>query len=104
MHHGQAGTTLKTHSSTAQWDEPIVLTFNGQPHTAVLNVDKDNQNAKVIINRNHDAVIEIGYDTEVSVALPTKYDYSSIVERLRQYYNIYKIPKTRTDFSFEAVL
>jgi hypothetical protein len=87
-----------------QWDEPIVLTFNGQPHTAVLNVDKDNQNAKVIINRNHDAVIEIGYDTEVSVALPTKYDYSSIVERLRQYYNIYKIPKTRTDFNFEAVL
>jgi hypothetical protein len=87
-----------------QWDEPIVLTFNGQQHTAVLNVDKDNQNAKVIINRNHDAVIEIGYDTEVSVALPTKYDYSSIVHQLRQYYNIYKIPKTRTDFNFEAVL
>jgi hypothetical protein len=87
-----------------QWDEPMVLTFNGQQHTAVLNVDKDNQTAEVRVNRNHDAVIEIGYDTEVSVALPTKYDYSSIVHQLRQYYNIYKIPKTRTNFSFEAVL
>jgi hypothetical protein len=87
-----------------QWDEPIVLTFNGQQHTAVLNVDKDNQTSEVRVNRNHDAVIEIGNDTEVSVALPTKYDYNSIVDELKQYYKIYKIPKTRTDFSFEAVL
>jgi hypothetical protein len=87
-----------------KWDEPIVLTFNGQQYTAVLNVDKDIQTAEVRVNRNHDAVIEIGNDTEVSVALPTKYDYSSIVNQLRHYYNIYKIPKIRTDFSFEAVL
>jgi hypothetical protein len=53
-----------------QWDEPIVLTFNGQQHRAVLYVDKDNQDAKVIINRNYDAVIDIGNDTEVSVGLP----------------------------------
>ena len=86
-----------------QWDEPIVLTFNGQQHTAVLYVDKDNQNVKVIINRNFDAVIEIGNDTEDSVALPTKDDYGSILNQLRQYYKIYKIPKTRTDFSFEEV-
>jgi hypothetical protein len=37
-----------------QWDEPIVLTFNGQNNTAILNVDKDNQNAKVIINHLYD--------------------------------------------------
>jgi len=84
-----------------QWDEPIVLTFNGQQYRAVLDVDKDSQNAKVIINRNHDAVIEI--DTEVSVALPTNYDYGSTVDQLREYYKIYKIPKRRTDFSFEEV-
>jgi hypothetical protein len=86
-----------------QWNEPIVLTFNGQQYTAVLNVDKDNQSAKVIVNRKHDAVIEIGNDTEVSVALPIKSDYGSIVDQFRQYYKIYKIPKRRTDFSFEAV-
>jgi len=86
-----------------QWDEPIVLTFNRQQYKAVLSVDKDSQNAKVIINRNHDAVIEIGNDTEVSVALPTKRDYSSIVDQLRQYYKIYKIPKRLTEFSFEEV-
>jgi hypothetical protein len=87
-----------------QWYEPIALTFNGQQNTAVLNVDKDNQNAKVIINRKHDAVIEIGNDTEVSVALPTKYDYSSsTIDQLRQYYKIYKIPKRRIDFSFDVV-
>jgi hypothetical protein len=87
-----------------QWDEPIVLTFNGQQHTAVLNVDKDNQTAEVRVNRNYEAIIKIGNDTEVSVALPTKYDYNPIVEELKQYYKIYKIPKTRTDISFEAVL
>ena len=86
-----------------QWYEPIVLTFNGQQYTAALHVDKDNQNAKVIINRNHDAVIEIGNDTEVSVALPIKSDYDSVVDQLRQYYKIYKIPKVRTEFSFEAM-
>jgi hypothetical protein len=86
-----------------QWDEPIVLTFNEQRHTAVLSVDKDNQDAKVIINRNYDSVIDIGTDTEVSVALPTRYDYGSILDQLKQYYKIYKIPKTRIDFSFEEM-
>jgi hypothetical protein len=84
-----------------QWDEPIVLTFNGQRHTAVLYVDKDNQGAKVIINLDYDTVIDIGNDTEVSVGLPTRHDYGSILDQLKQYYKIYKIPKTRIDFSFE---
>lgn len=86
-----------------QWNEPIILTFNGRQHTAVLYVDKDNQDAKVIINRNYDSVIDISNDTEVSVALPTKYDYCSILDQLKQYYKIYKIPKRRIDFSFEEV-
>jgi hypothetical protein len=86
-----------------QWDEPIVLTFNGQQYTAVLYVDKDNQDAKVIINRNYEPVIDIGNDTEISVALPTKYDYDSMLDQLKQYYKIYKIPKIRIDFSFEEM-
>src|SRR5438270_10068335 len=68
-----------------QGDEPVVLMFNGQQYTAVLNVDKDNQDAKVIINCNYDTVIDIGNDTEVSVALPTRYDYDSILDQLKQY-------------------
>ena len=44
---------------------------------------------------------KIGSDTEVSVALPTKRDYGQIVKELRQYYNIYRIPKTRFDFSLD---
>jgi hypothetical protein len=86
-----------------QWDEPIVLTFNGQQYTAVLYVDKDNQDAKVIINHNYDAVIDIGNDTEVSIVLPVKYDYVSILNELKHYYKIYKIPKTRIDFGFEEM-
>jgi hypothetical protein len=86
-----------------QWDEPIVLTFNGQQYTAVLYVDKDNQDAKVIINRDYDAVIDIDNDTQVSVALPIRYDYGSILDELKQYYKIYKIPKTRIDFSFKEM-
>jgi hypothetical protein len=69
----------------------------------IQRVDKDNQESKVIINRNYDSVIDIGTDTEVSVALPTRHDYGLILDQLKQYYKIYKIPKTRTDFSFEEV-
>lgn len=57
--------------------------------------------AKVIINRDYNAVIN-NTDTTVSVALPMVYDYEDALHYLRQYYNIYKVPKIRTEFSFVA--
>jgi hypothetical protein len=100
---GYASWTSSEDSFTdKQWEEPVILTFNGQQHTALLHVDTDKQDARVIINRNYNAAIEeIGNDTEVSVALPTKYDYESVLGQLRQYYRIYKIPKIRIDISLD---
>ena len=84
-----------------QWEEPMILTFNRQRYTVLLHVDTEVDEAKVIINRESDAVID-NTDTTVSVALPIVYSYEDAVYYLRQYYNIYKIPKLRIDFSFVA--
>jgi hypothetical protein len=84
-----------------QWEEPIILTFNRQRYKVFLHVDTEVDEAKVIINRDYDAVID-NTDTIVSVALPIVYSYEDAVFYLRQYYNIYKIPKIRIDFSFVA--
>ena len=42
-----------------QWEEPIVLTFNRQRYTAQLHVDTEIDEAKVIINRDYNAVIKV---------------------------------------------
>jgi len=84
-----------------QWEEPIILTFNRKRYKVFLHVDIEVDEAKVIINRDYDAVID-NTDTIVSVALPIVCNYEDAVYYLRQYYNIYKIPKIRTDFSFVA--
>ena len=84
-----------------QWGEPIVLTFNRHRYTAQLHVDTEIDEAKVIIDRDYNAVIN-NSDTTVSVALPLVYDYEDALYDLRQYYNVYRIPKIRTEFSFVA--
>ena len=82
-----------------QWHEPIILTFNSKRYNVLLHVDTEVDEAKAIINQDHDAVIN-STDTVVSVALPTNSDYDLLAGRLGSYYNIYKIPKIRTSFSF----
>jgi hypothetical protein len=83
-----------------QWEQPIILTFNGKQYTAVLHVDQHTQDARVIINQNHDAKINIGNHTEISVALPVRH-YDLTRDRIKQYYNSYKIPKRQIEFNFE---
>ncbi len=62
-------------------------------------LDTEIDEAKVIISQDHDAIID-STDTVVSVALPACTSYGVQVDRLKQYYNIYRIPKIRTNFSF----
>jgi hypothetical protein len=81
-----------------QWEEPMILTFNGMQYTAVLHVDQHFQNAKVIINQNYDAKIIIGNGTEISAAPPVN-NYFMTRDRIEQYYKIYKIPKILVDFN-----
>jgi hypothetical protein len=87
-----------------QWNEPIILTFNKKRYLALLHVDTEIDEAKVGITQDRDAVID-STDTTVSVAIPIVHDYLDIgytnaVLRLKRYYNVYKIPKIQTSFSF----
>lgn len=75
------------------------MTFNKKRYNVLLHVDTEIDEAKIIINQDHDAVIDSA-DTVVSVALPAYTSYDDQIDRLRQYYNIYRIPKIRTNFSF----
>jgi len=82
-----------------QWNEPMILTFNKKRYLALLHVDTEIEEAKTVITQDRDAVID-STDTMVSVAIPIVHDYANVVLRLKRYYNIYKIPKIRTSFSF----
>lgn len=82
-----------------QWNEPMILTFNKKRYLALLHVDTEIEEAKAVITQDRDAVID-SPDTTVSVAIPIVHDYMNLVLRLKRYYNIYKIPKIRTSFSF----
>jgi len=82
-----------------QWEQPIILTFNGKQYTAVLHVDQHTQDARVIINQNHDAKIDIGNYNEISAALPVPH-HDLTCHRIKLYYNSYKIPKRQIEFSF----
>lgn len=77
----------------------MILTFNKKRYNVLLHVDTEIDEAKVIISQDHDAIID-STDTVVSVALPACTSYGVQVDRLKQYYNIYRIPKIRTNFSF----
>jgi len=90
---------LNENKPDLQWQEPIILTFNKKRYKVVLHVDTEIDEAKAIINQDHNVVIN-STDTVVSVALPTNSDYELLVGPLESYYNIYKIPKIRTSFSF----
>ena len=93
------GHSLNQGKPDLQWKEPMILTFNKKRYNVLLHVDTEIDEAKVIISQDHDVVID-STDTVVSVALPACTSYDVQVDRLRQYYNIYKIPKIRTNFSF----
>ena len=77
-----------------QWEEPIILTYNKKRYTVLLHVDTEIDEAKVIINPDYDAIIN-STDTVISVPLPINGYYNSLVNRLREYYNIYTIPKRK---------
>jgi hypothetical protein len=95
------GSRLNEGKTDLQWDEPITLTFNKKRYNALLQVDTEIDEAQVIINQDFSARIN-DTDTTVSVALPIIDDYENVVYQLKQYYNIYKIPKSRIEFSFTA--
>ena len=96
-----------------QWNEPIIVRCNETERRCFLIIEMSKGNRRVDIKpcmptRN------IGTDTEVEVMLPIVPDSGSIdttyytsnyehipLHKLREYYNRYKIPKSRTEFQFQ---
>jgi hypothetical protein len=98
-------------NSSKQWDEPIILRFNGKEYTALLRLDIDNQIPEVKISQQQTCQDDVSAllldnnnnDTEVEVALPVASESrDDLYIQLTKYYQIYKIPKLRIDFSFEV--
>jgi hypothetical protein len=91
-----------------QWDEPIILGFNGKEVKVFLKVDRDTWTTLCDI---HEPTLFDRTDfTEVEVALPMPDYYNHIedgnkvlFDKLERYYRAYKVAKkSRTSFSFEG--
>jgi hypothetical protein len=84
-----------------QWEEPLIVIHNGQENRVYITVNKgSNEPIKVGFEESsHSATY-----TEVEIALPIDRSVEDIVRKLEQYYKIYKIGKSRTDFSFNLIM
>jgi hypothetical protein len=86
-----------------QWEEPIILRFNGKEIRVFLRVDRDLWTAECDIQEP--TIFNAPNFTEVEIALPLPNYWVTIphtlLGKLEDYYKIYRIAKiSRTSFSF----
>jgi hypothetical protein len=92
-----------------QWEEPIILRFNGKDVRVFLRVDRDNW--AVWCDIQEPTLFNAPNFTEVEIALPVPEHgnqpgflnggHNALLHKLEHYYKIYKIAKkSRTSFSF----
>jgi hypothetical protein len=84
-----------------QWEEPVILRFNGKEYKVFLIVNNDNP----LTRKEGPTTVDIGTDTEVEVALPLTASYwdiahSSLLDNLEEYYRTFKLVKRNVNFSF----
>ena len=95
-----------------QWEEPIIVRCNKTEYRCFLFVEMSKGNRWVDIQPCVPTK-NIGTDTEIEVTLPVVPDFGYIgdlyytddderipLHKLHEYYNRYKIPKSRTEFQF----
>jgi hypothetical protein len=85
-----------------QWEEPLILRHNGQEKRVYITVNKgSNEPIKVEFEEgsSYNAT-----HAEVEVALPIDRLFEDRVRELEHYYKIYKIGKSRTEFSFNLMM
>jgi hypothetical protein len=85
-----------------QWNEPAIIRYDGKEFRIFIKVDTSRQEIWVEIQKEEKPTRDIGTDTEVEVTLPLPKsldDNEYWTYKLKRYYNIYKIGKSRTDFS-----
>jgi hypothetical protein len=87
-----------------QWDEPVILRFNGNKEyrafIVVINGDIKHTRIEESINLTRN----IGTDTEVEIALPLhaywNNDYNALLNQLERYHRIGKLVKRHTEIGF----
>lgn len=86
-----------------QWYEPVILRFDNKEYRAFIVVDDANISTDIKPPTPFDAP----NFTEVQIALPimvsneySTFSADSLFQRLQQYYNLYKMAKIQTQFSF----
>jgi len=86
-----------------EWLKPAIFRRNGTESRVFINVDNAIQYIWAEIQPPAKPTRDIGNDTEVEVTLPLPKSMDDDeywwIERLREYYNLYKIAKSRTNFS-----
>jgi hypothetical protein len=85
-----------------QWEEPLIVIHNGQENRVYITVNKGS-NEPIKVEFEGGSSHSTTY-TEVDVALPIDRFIEARVRELEQYYKIYKIGKSRTDFSFNLIM
>ena len=86
-----------------QWEEPVILRFNGQECKAFIIVDRDNHTISSDIKERTKIDAPDFTEVEIALPLPTHWNqeqHEALLDRLEKYYKKYKLAKPRTDFSF----
>jgi hypothetical protein len=89
-----------------QWEEPMILRFNGKEEKVFLKVDRDTWTT--LCDIQEPTLFDTTDFTEVEVAIPVPDYYyhikdgnKALLDRLEKYYRAYKVAKkSRTSFSF----
>ena len=83
-----------------QWKEPLILRFNGKECKVLIRVNKARQEISSQIEGVYDWKFGNNSCIEVEIALPLLQDYyCNLEDKLRNYYRIYKVAKSRIDFA-----
>jgi hypothetical protein len=86
-----------------QWEQPVILRFNGQESKVFIIVDIDNHTIFSDIKRPTESDAPDFTEVEITLPLSTQWNKQHealLLDRLEKYYKIYKLAKSKTDFSF----
>lgn len=85
-----------------QWDQPLIIRCNKKEFKVFIRVDFSRQLISSKVEPQNEVNPDIDTDTEVEVSLPignSLDEHEAILTRMKRYYDIYKIGKSRTNFT-----
>jgi len=101
-----------------QWNEPLILRFNGKEYKVFIRVNKARQeinseiqgpyeidNKALLWKKQRDNCIEVEFALPLLTTTAGQgddYYHSNLCNKLRDYFRIYKVPKSRTKFTLDC--